>query len=494
MNYLSFAEPCARPLSGFYGLGAALTLAQRQAKQAATKAAQLAKRTAAQQKRAAKKAVKVAGQTILTSNPAAAAALNAGLVSLKNTTSGLLVATAKNGAAIEAAKKIRDPKARSAAIAKGVANAKNLIKATQAHANKVQIAHNATPAAIPVKPALRGLGYFGTCQTDPSTGQLYDDGDGQGCDQSGGGAYVDPTTGQPLQNYGAPLQTGFPATTGFPLSTGLTPGFGLPSINSYAPRGCNAGSNLPRCLIFAMAQDVQQQYQFVFTILQQMYAQLLQIVQQLMAQLQSAQQQPYGYGQPGASPYGPYGQDPYGGTGSPYGYGDPAYGGQYAGPGYPGQPYYPGSGDSGTIPPGYGGDSGDLFAGGTPGDVSQIFPGPGPSQQGPYAQGPSQPTNIISSDSLPDGADQQAGDMWGGGGGDARLPAYTPAPQSMVSLPIQDQNSQSVTSGPGTPQLIVDQQSAGQSPYADAMIPAGPAQGSAQLEPPGEIEDWARGS
>ncbi len=248
------------------------------------------------------------------------------------------------------------------------------------------------------------------------------------------------------------------------------------------PSGCRAGSNLPRCLIYQMAVSEQQQFQFVFTILQQMYAQLLQIVQQLMAQLQSAQQSPYAYGQNpnpyGANPFDPYGQGQYG----------QGYGGQYPGPGgYPGAPYYAGGGgDSSVIPAGFDTGGGDMSQG-VPGDITQVFPGPGSAGGGGYPiqsyGGP--PPGLISSDSLPDGADQTSGDDAGGliqsSGSGPNLPAGVPA-----------QSNQS-TAAPTTaqPQIIVLQQGPGQSAYADAGLPAGDKQNQPQLDPP-EHDDWAR--
>lgn len=483
-----YNQPCAPTLSGFYGLGAALTpdqrKAQNQAKQAANKAAALAKRTQRKAAVAAKKAARVAGRTVQTSNPAAASKINqavqAAQTQLKNVTS--LAATAK---------RTRN----KADIQKALAAAQSAGKFIQTIKAPVT-----PPAAVKL---LRGMGYLGACQDDGS-GNYYDE-TGAPCDPS---TYVDPTAGggyvppyvPPAPAYGQqPIYQGqYGTTSPYGLSpTGLVPGFGtgLPSFGQgYAPTGCRTGSNLPRCLIYQMAVDEQQQFQFVFSILQQMYAQLLQIVQQLLTQLQSAQQAPYGYGQ---QPYSPYGQSPYSpytDPNNPYG---AAYGGQYPGPGYPGVPYYPGGADSSAIPPGYGDAGGDPFgAGGAiPGDVTQVFPGPGPMAAGPIPQGPSQPTNIISSDSLPDGADAQ--DSFGGGdGGGSFVPAYTPAPQSMQPIPVQSQASgQSVTSGPTTPTVIVLQQGPGQSSYADTGLPAGPSQDQASLEPPSTgVEDWARES
>lgn len=504
MYALSYAEPCTptlsggRPrgfdddegsLNGMFGLGAALTLAQRKAKQEATKAANLAKRTQRRAVAAAKKAARVAGRTVQTSNPAAAEKLNK---AVQTAQSQLRNVTALATTARRTRSKVDVQKALVAAqsAAKFISALNSPV--TQPVAAKVQ--------------RLRGMGYMGTCQdSGAGDGSMIDDATGQPCDPTTGLPYGDAGGGgYPTQSY--PQQPTYPQQPvygqqqpyGGGLSpTGLVPGFGLPQFGSafsqfgqnYGPlRACNTGSNLPRCIIYQMAVDEQNQFQFVFSILQQMYAQLLQIVQQLLAQLQSAQQQPYGgaYNQYQQTPYGPYGDpnNPYGGA---------AYGGQYPGPGYPGVPYYPGGADSSVIPPGYGdAGGGDPFgAGGTiPGDITQVFPGPGPMQQGPFAQGPSQPTNIISSDSLPDGADTTVDSF--GGGDQSFVPSYTPAPQSSQPLPVQSSGaSQSVTSGPTTPTVIVLQQGPGQSSYADTGLPAGPSQDQPSLEPP-EIEGWAR--
>ena len=493
MYALGYAEPCTPTLSGMFGLGAALTPAQRKEKQAATKAAQLAKRTQRKAAVAAKKAARVAGRTVQTSNPSAAAKLDK---------------------AVQAAKAQLSSVTSLAATARRTRNKADVQKALVAaqSAAKFISALNA-PVTQPVAAKvnrLRGLGYMGACVDDGTgSGTMIDDQTQQPCDPttglpyggdpSVGGAYQPPYTPAPV--YGQP--GAYPGTSPYGVSpTGLVPGFGVPQFGSpfgaqfgagYAPlRACNTGSNLPRCIIYQMAVDEQNQFQYVFALLQQMYAQLLQIVQQLLAQLQSAQQQPYGaYGaSPYAqSPYGPYGDpnNPYGGYGA-------AYGGQYPGPGYPGVPYYPGGADSSVIPPGYGdAGGGDPFgAGGAiPGDITQVFPGPGPMQMGPISQGPGQP-NIISSDSLPDGADTTVNTY--GDSDQSFVPSYTPAPTSSQPMPVQSSAaSQSVTSGPTTPTVIVLQQGPGQSSYADTGLPAGPGQDQPSLEPPsGQVEDWAR--
>ncbi len=483
MYALGHVEPCVPTLAGFFGLGAALTPAQRQAKAAATKAAALAKRTQRKATVAAKRAARVAGRTVQTSNPAAAAKLDKAVQAAK---SQLASVTALATTARRTRNKVDVQKALTAAQ-----SAAKFISTLNAPV---------TPPVAASVNRLRGLGYFGACQDDGTGSGTCIDDTGQTCspcDSAGGGGYVDPNapgTYQPPYTPAYPSPGAYPGvypgtTSPYGVSpTGLVPGFGAPLTqfgSSYGPlRACNTGSNLPRCIIYQMAVDEQQQFQYVFSILQQMYAQLLQIVQQLLGQLQSAQQQPYGaYGQSpyAQSPYGPYG-DP----NNPYGGG--AYSGQYPGPGYPGVPYYPGGADSSAIPPGYGdAGGGDPFgAGGAiPGDVTQVFPGPGPLQQGPFASGPSQPSNIISSDSLPDGADTTV-DSYGGGGSDQSfVPAYTPAPQSMQPIPVQSSaGGQSVTSGPTTPTVIVLQQGPGQSSYADTGLPAGPSQDQPALEPP----------
>ncbi len=354
---------------------------------------------------------------------------------------------------------------------------------------QTMIAPTPAPAAVS---RLRGMGYMGSCVPD-GYGGYTDDGDGAGCDQQGG-APIDPNqVPYPSPQYPQPGYPQTPQIPSFPggINTGIVPGFGtqFPTFGQgfgqgYGPaRACATGSNLPRCIIYQMAVDEQQQFQFVFTILQQMYAQLLQIVQQLLAQLQSAQQSPYAYGQQppvnpyGQSPYDPYSQ--YGGGGFPGGPGyPPAYGGQYPGPGYPGQPYYAGGGDSSLIPAGY--DTGGDMSQGVPGDVSQIFPGPTSGGGGGYPiqsyGGP--PPGLISSDSLPIGADQQGGDDASG-----LIPTSGSGPNLPAGVPAQASQS---TAAPTTaqPQIIVLQQGPGQSSYSDAGLPAGDRQNQPRLDPP----------
>ncbi len=477
---------------GLFGLGAALTPAQR-------KTAALAKRTQRKAVAAQKKAVRIANRTVHTSKPelvsGVARSIQLAQSKFQPAYKAALAQLDKNRALMRARKKV------------DVVGTQRVL-ADLSSAGKVLQAINApvTPPVAAKVNRLRGMGYMGTCMdSGAGDGSMVDDQTGQQCDPATGLPYGDTSTGGGYPQQPAYQQPGVYQGTTSPYGvspTGLVPGFGLPQFGAspfgtfgsggYAPRGCSTGSNLPRCLIYQMAVDEQQQFQFVFSILQQMYAQLLQIVQQLLAQLQSAQQQPYGaYGQSpyAQSPYGPYGDpnNPYGST----------YGGAYPGPGYPGAPYYPGGADSSAIPPGYGDSGGDPFgAGGAiPGDITQVFPGPGPMQQGPFAQGPSQPTNIISSDSLPDGADTTVSDTFGGGD-QGFVPAYTPAPQSSQPLPVQSQPAgQSVTSGPTTPTVIVLQQGPGQSSYADTGLPAGPSQDQPSLEPPTlGVEDWARES
>jgi hypothetical protein len=157
-------------------------------------------------------------------------------------------------------------------------------------------------------PRLSGLG---TCVDDGTgSGTMVDDQTQQPCDPTTGlPVGSDPNAGGGGGTYQPPYTPAYPSPGAYPgvypgttspygvSPTGLVPGFGTPISQfgaGYAPlRACNTGSNLPRCIIYQMAVDEQQQFQFVFSILQQMYAQLLQIVQQLLAQLQSAQQQPY---------------------------------------------------------------------------------------------------------------------------------------------------------------------------------------------------------
>jgi hypothetical protein len=230
----------------------------------------------------------------------------------------------------------------------------------------------------------------------------------------------------------------------------------------------------------------------------------VQVVQQLMAELATAQQQPppyYGPQEPyGQQPYQAY-NDPYGGQGyPPYPqqppYGDPyGYGGQYPGPGQYGQP----GSDSSMIPPGYDTGGGPFDGGGAmiPNDISQVFPGPGPMQASAQSPGPAAP-NIISSDSLPDGSGPATtGESYGGGSSDEMpVPDFTPAPAVAVAKtqPIKPTTSQSVSVGPMQPPMIVQEDTGGQSPFADTLLPAGDQQDQPQLEPPTEIESvesWA---
>lgn len=492
MNQYGYNAPCAAPLSGrmyglgasrFFGLGVTAAAAQRQAtalakRQAATQARQ-AKTATRKATAAAKKAVRVAGKTVQTSNPAAAQAIDAQIKAASSQLANVMSLATR------------------AKSTKNKADVQKALVAAQAVGKTIQSLNApVTPPVAAKAQKLRGMGYigditgfrgFGTCTTD-ANGNEIDNGDGYGCADLGipatntgtTGGYVDPTTGLPL------------STTTLPISTGLTAGFGLPAMptfgtpQGYVPRGCSSGSSAPRCLIYSMAQDEQQQFQYVFSVLQQMYAQLLQIVQQLMAQLQSAQQAPYGaYG---ASPYGasPY-TDPY----SQYGaspYGDPSqygYGGQYPGPGgYPGDPYYSG-GDSSQIPAGYDDGSGDSSS--VPGDASQIFPGPSSSGGGyPMQSYGGPPPGLISSDSLPDGADQQAGS----GSDDAAglIPSTQSGPNlaPMSPAPMAQSTAAPTTAQPQVvqPQIIVLQQGPGQNPYSDAALPAGDKQNQPELDPP----------
>lgn len=433
------------------GLGA--TPAQR-------RAAALARRQKQQTARAAKKAARVAGRNVATSRPDIANRLNSLIAKSQSDFKSIAAQANRVQQTIARARAVRDPRQRQSLLA-------------QAKRDTQRVLSSATPFVANIKQQLapvtgaqlRALGMI-----DPNTG--VDDGSG----------YIDP--GQDIYGGGADpyAYAGGGVTPSVGIDpTSLTPGFGSPFGSAFgsafgsgmpAPSGCRAGSNLPRCLIYQMAVDERQQFMFVFSILQQMYAQLLQIVQQLLYQLQGAQQQPgYPYSGYGPTPYG----DPYGGYGGA---------GPYPSPyGYPGIPYSPG-GDIAPIPSGY--DSGgDPFGGGDPGipgDVSQIFPGP----RGPLSQGPDQPGNIISSDSLPFGA----GPDTGSGGDEAPVPGFTPASSSQVQAV-----SQPVNAGPSAPQVIIIQQptSGGQSPYADALLPAGNVQDQPSLEPPGgDIEGWAR--
>ncbi len=488
MNY-GFNTPCAGPpssgTSGFFGLGA--TAAQRRA---ATAQKQQQRKAAAAQRRN----VRVAGRNVNTAHPQAAAAIaqqvaqmQSGFKSVMARANSAKQSVATANAAKAAVARARTPQQRQSAQ----------MAATRAHAVAVAAVNSVTSAAKPLLAqlsashgglpnpaqhpvirtatrALRGLGVI-----DPNTG--LDDGTGDpSTDPSlitgdaGAGyqqPYVDPSQG----GYYPPPYNQNPVSTISPLdTTGLIPGFGagiMPQLPT--PAGCNTGSNLPRCLIFAMAQSEQTQFQFVFTVMQQMYAQLLQIVQQLMQQLQSAQQQPpYGtYGQYGQPPYG---QDPYGGQ-----YGAP---GAYPGPyGYPGVPYAPG-GDSSMIPPGYD----DGGGGGIPTDISQVFPGPGP-YAGPNGPGPAAP-NLVSSDSLPDGSGPSTGGGYDGGDDAGNLVSQQ---QPMQAPTPNVPQSQAVSAGPNQPQIIVLQSAPGQAAYADSGLPAGPVQVQPELEPPSNVEDWA---
>lgn len=461
-----YGERCAAPMTGlgwangFFGLG--LTPAQR-------KATALAKRTAAQQKRAAKRAARIAGRTVHTSNPNAVSAMNAFLQKAQSDFKSTMADASAASRQINSIRAARTPQARQQARAAALAAVRR-VNTRAAALSKSLIAGGAKPKA-----GMRGLGYV-----DPATG--IDDGSGY-IDPSQGDIYgggFDPNQYQP-GGVGPVIQPGFDATS---LTTGLVPGFGSPFGGSpfggglQSPRGCATGSNLPRCLIYQMAVDEQQQFYFVFSILQQMYAQLLQIVQQLMQQLQQAQQQP-GYPYQG---YGPTQYDPYG---QQYGAAGP-YGGPY---GQPGIPYYPG-GDVSAIPPGYGGDSGPFDAGGAfiPNDITQVFPGP--SGMGPIAP-PSQPTNIISSDSLPDGAGPSTDPF---GDSDTPVPAFQQAQAPTPGGPVSSSASQPVSAGPNMPSIVIQLQQPGQSAYADAQLPADSGQNQPTLEPPepGEVEQWAQ--
>ncbi len=432
--------------------------------------------------------------------------------------------------------------------AKAKAAAKNVVIEVQKQASGVRagagIKPTPTPGFAPQRRALRGMDGLGLSYDDLGFSGIEGDGSGSrgGMRYSkmrrGVGVY-DPATGMddgtgdyiptdvyaPPQDYQQPYtdpyaqQPYYPAPYVdqytqqqqqiMPLSTGLTPGFALPFMQSSmtAPTGCKTGSNLPRCLIYQMAVDERQQFQFVFTILQQMYSQLLQIVQQLMAQLQQASQQPapyYGPAQPtypyGQQPYPPYGQSPYGIDPYAQGYGQPPYGQPFGQP-Y-GAPYGQYGADSGAIPPGYDMGDGMMFdanQGMIPQSINQSFPGPGPAQM-PMSPSPSQP-NIISSDSLPDGSGPSTGEGYGGGGEEVQMPAYTPAPTAATIVkasPVTQTVSQSVSAGPDQAYLIVQDAQPGQSPFADGMMPAGNSQDQPSLEPPmavgdgGSVESWAQ--
>ncbi len=478
MNYGYNALCAPAPsLSGFFGLGA--TAAQRKAAALAKHQTALAKRSTRQAAAKAKRAEKIAGKTVHTSaHPDDLSKIKAAVALAQSQT--------KNALALHA---------RSRQTKSKVDTQKALLAANSAiNTLRSMLAPVQPPPAVR---KLRGMGYIGNCIQDPNdpSGATYtDDQTGVQCDpNAASGGFVDPNAGG--QIYGG---TQYPVQN--PInSTGLVPGFGMPQFGAGSPfgsqfgaglpgmRACRNGSNLPRCIIYQMAVDEQNQFQFVFSILQQMYAQLLSIVQQLMSQLQSAQQQPYA----GQQPFNPYGQSPYD-PNNPYGqYGQggqqPAYGGQYPGPGgYPGVPYAAGSGggDSSVIPPGYGDAGGDMSAG-VPGDVSQVFPGPGQSAGAGYPMmatgGP--PPGLVSSDSLPVGMDQ--GDGYGSSDDAGNLiptqqqqgPNLTPSTAS----PFVIQTSAAPTTA--QPQIIVLQQGPGQSPYADAALPAGDRQNQPGLDP-----------
>ncbi len=465
MQY-GYNATCAPTLSGFFGLGAAKP-----------RVTALARRQAAVKKRAEKKAVKVAGRTKYTSNPAAAAKLHAAVVAAQAQFQNALALTKRS------------------AQTRNKADIQKALVATHSAARFIgtSLAPVATPPAVQ---KLRGMGYIGACVQDPNdpSGATYtDDQTGVSCDPNAASGGIS----APVQNYGG---TAYPVQApvyGGASNTGLVPGFGMPQFggspfNTFGAGvpgtgACRTGSNLPRCIIYQMAVDEQNQFQFVFSILQQMYAQLLTIVQQLMQQLQSAQQQPYA----GQQPFSPYGQPPYD-PNNPYGqYGQggqqPAYSGAYPGPsgGYPGAPYYAGGGgDSSVIPPGYGDAGGDMSAG-VPSDVSQVFPGPSASAGAGYpmmAQG-GPPPGLVSSDSLPVGMDQ--GDGYGSSDDAGNLiPNQQQSGQNLApsgNQPITIQTSAAPTTA--QPQIIVLQQGPGQSPYADAGIPAGDRQNQPGLDP-----------
>jgi len=454
---------CTPSLSGHYfdGMGAMAKAQQRRA---------IAQQKQAQRK-AAKKAVKVAGRTVMTSNPAAAEKVHAAVVAAQQQ---LAQVTSLASRARQTRSRVDIQKALTAAQSAG---------------KFISSLHSGgTPSAAVTR--MRGLGYMGTCISDPNNpGVGVDDQTQQPCSVDANSTGTTPTYPGTTPSYPG-VTTGYPgATTGYGTSTGLVPGFGLPQGistfgQSYAPlRACSTGSNLPRCIIYQMAVDEQNQFQYVFSILQQMYAQLLQIVQQLMAQLQSAQQQP-GASAYGQNPYDPYGQNPYaqGGYGGGYGQPPQGYGGQYQGPGgYGGGVPYSSGGSSSIIPPGFDTGGGDMSQG-IPGDASQVFPGP--AQGGGYGGQPvmntgGAQTQLISSDSLPVGADQQATGTQDDAAG------IVPMAQSGPNIaPAAAPVSFSVNAPqPSQPQIIVLQQGPGQNPYADAGLPAGDRQNQPGLDP-----------
>ncbi len=478
----------AEPMSG---LGASVT---------DRRAAALAKRTQRKAAVQAKRALRIAGRNVKVDPKSVGAAnsINSSIQALMTESKAAISNVSNAAGRLRAANlQARTQRARTQTAAQkaAIVGAKAAIARVKGTSAKIRAAgglqaNTVTPRSItPVRNArLRGLGVI-----DPNTG--IDDGTG---DPTMDPSFTDPNAGiyPPSQQYYPPpyqdpsVYPGqYPGGSVLPSAgidpTGLTAGFGMPfgmPNNLTAPVGCRTGSNLPRCLIFEMAQQDRQQFMFIFTVLQQMYAQLLQIVQQLMQELQTAQQQPAPYYGPGQPPYGqpPYG-DPYGqqygyGGASPYGQPPYGYGSQYST-----------GGDSSVIPPGYdGGGGGDI---GIPSDITQVFPGP----RGPMSPSPdqSQP-NIISSDSLPDGAGPSTSDV-PGGGDDAPVPSFTPVRSSAAAtLPLIPQSGQSASAGPNQPYIIVQQQAPGQASYADASLPANSTQDQPQLEVPSDLENWAR--
>lgn len=329
--------------------------------------------------------------------------------------------------------------ARKALVSRNPADKVSAIKAAQTAASKMY-AIGMTSAPPAGMRGMRGLGIDLT-QLDqfgnpvdagiPTTGQ------------------IDPATGLPYNPYAqSPTASGpygFPPVPPIDLfggasQTGLFPG--QPFAANQIPLACQKNPNKPVCMTLIMQQSEQQQMQQVFGILQNMFSQLMDLVNQLLAQ-QFATQAGQQYQQQLQPPYNPY--DPYGSGGmSPYG-GDP-----YAG-GY-GSPYAPG-GSVSQIPPGYEMDGDPYAAGGGDPAAAAAYANMGPQQPsanfGPYGQAsggapqfPGQAaSNIISSDSLPIGADAQ-GDEYAEGDASMIAPPMQYAASPSYGLPPPPQYQQ----------------------------------------------------
>lgn len=313
---------------------------------------------------------------------------------------------------------------------------------------------------------MSGMRGFGDIVQDPNTGQYIDTNTGAVVDpNSVGGVVSTPYSSVTTQTAGS-LFGGIDPT-------GLLLGSAFQPIQT--PAQCQRNPNKPICLQFQMQQQTQQQMQMVFSLLQNMFAQLMDLINTLLQQNFATQAgNLYAGGIPptGYPPYDPYGGGAYGAP-SPYG-----------------DPYSVGGGSVAPIPPGYDVGSGAAdpfsqvpadvnaaYAGAGPGSGYGPFAAPPPNAQLPQSPFPDQQQNIISSDSLPAGADVYGGgdvfSSWFGGSGDASQiappaqftanTAYSlPPPPQYSAAPILPQapmiapGSTSVTQGPGA-QMVMAQ-------------------------------------